>query len=114
MMVYFIAWAETGYWGFDFRDGIELDYSANGSYSTEIFATRAEKIISDHDKNQVKYNSMGSITTPLRHKHAPIRYNSMSSITTPLRHKHEKNRVCFFILKGRHPCCLEEKKNYSL
>ena len=88
MMVYFIAWAETGYWGFDFRDDIELDYSANGSYSTEIFATRAEKIISDHDKNQVKYNSMGSITTPLRHKHAPIRYNSLGSITTPLRHKH--------------------------
>lgn len=50
---YLIGWAEDGYWGFDFRDGIDLDYSANGSYSTELFAARAEKIIAAHDVKKV-------------------------------------------------------------
>ena len=51
--MYSVGWAETGYWGLDFRDGLELDYSANGSYSTELFASRAEKIISEHNTSQV-------------------------------------------------------------
>lgn len=49
----FSGWAQQGFWGFDFRDGVDLDRSANGSYSTELFAARAEKIIHNHDTNQV-------------------------------------------------------------
>ncbi|XP_067935377.1 arylsulfatase B-like [Watersipora subatra] len=46
------AWATAGYWGFDYRDGLAVDHSANGSYSTELFATRAEKIIANHNTSQ--------------------------------------------------------------
>ncbi|KAF6039931.1 hypothetical protein EB796_001783 [Bugula neritina] len=48
----YYGWAEAGYWGYDFRDGIDLDRSANGSYSTELFASRAERIIQNHDSSK--------------------------------------------------------------
>ncbi|XP_070188633.1 arylsulfatase B-like [Littorina saxatilis] len=38
--------------GYDFRDNEKVDWSANGTYSTHLFATRAQRIVRDHDPDK--------------------------------------------------------------
>ena len=43
----------TKEWGIDFHDNMENVKTEFGQYSTEIFTTRAEKVINEHDKTKV-------------------------------------------------------------
>ncbi|CAH1251943.1 ARSJ [Branchiostoma lanceolatum] len=43
---------ETGYKGLDLRNGTEPVWTENGTYSTELFATEAERIIASHDTSK--------------------------------------------------------------
>ncbi|KAI8493732.1 hypothetical protein Bbelb_286530 [Branchiostoma belcheri] len=43
---------ETGYKGLDLRNGTEPVWTENGTYSTELFATEAERIIASHDTDK--------------------------------------------------------------
>ncbi|KAK7107536.1 arylsulfatase B-like [Littorina saxatilis] len=38
--------------GYDFRDNEKVDWSAKGTYSTHLFATRAQRIVRDHDPDK--------------------------------------------------------------
>ena len=39
--------------GYDFRDGMDVDKSVIGKYTTELLSLRAEQIIETHNKSQV-------------------------------------------------------------
>eukprot|EP00058_Branchiostoma_floridae_P007203 XP_002592691.1 hypothetical protein BRAFLDRAFT_57230 [Branchiostoma floridae] len=43
---------ELGYKGLDLRNGTEPVWTENGTYSTELFATEAERIITSHDTSK--------------------------------------------------------------
>ncbi|XP_066269876.1 arylsulfatase B-like isoform X12 [Branchiostoma lanceolatum] len=44
--------ASLGYKGLDLRNGTEPVWTENGTYSTELFATEAERIIASHDTSK--------------------------------------------------------------
>merc|ERR1712004_444399 len=65
-------------WGLDFHDGLDIAKEYYGQYSTEIFTTRAEKIIANHDTSQPLFMYLahqavhsGNPITPLE---APWKY----------------------------------------
>ena len=39
-------------WGYDFRDGMEVNWDDYGEYATDLFSKRAEEIIKTHDQHE--------------------------------------------------------------
>lgn len=67
------GWFNHTFYGYDMRDGTKVDWSANNTYSTELFARQAIDVVAKHDEDKplFLYVALQAVHSPME---VPERY----------------------------------------
>lgn len=81
-----------GYWGYDMRRNLSVDFDASNKYTTDVFTEEAVDVINNHDKSKPMFLYLAHLATHSANSYTPLQ--APQKYLDKVAHiKHEKRRL---------------------